>query len=382
VESTSVLPRAPSAPSKILLVDDRPENLLAFEELLAQPDRQLFRASSGNEALRLVLKHDFAVVLLDVEMPFMDGYETAQLMRSHQRTQRVPIIFVTAGHQSDQRMFRGYEVGAVDFLYKPVNPTVLRSKVHVFVELERNTLRLQWLNDQLVRAEAALQEKVVDLETLNRTLFHDLRAPLRSIHGYSQVLADSLRGKLEPESEQHLSRVTAAAGRMQRMLDDLYRLLQVGGAGTSLPLDVVDSDAVLSEVLEDLRADIDRAGGEVTREPLPPVRANGTLLRQIFQNLIDNALKFRGPEAPRIHVAGDEGPDGVALSVRDNGVGIAPEHHQKIFGVFQRLVGQSVPGSGVGLSLCKRAVERLGGTLRVESAPGQGSTFVFTLPRA
>ena len=135
-----------STPVCILLVDDKPENLLALEELLKQPDRQLFRAGSGNEALRLLLKHEFALVLLDVQMPEMDGYETAQLMRGAEPTRSVPIIFVTAGDRSEERAFRGYEVGAVDFLYKPVNPQVLQSKVDVFVELHRRNQDLRVVN--------------------------------------------------------------------------------------------------------------------------------------------------------------------------------------------------------------------------------------------
>src|SRR5215510_4721099 len=136
-------------PVNILLVDDKSENLMALEEVLRQPDRQLFRAGSGNDALRLVLKHDFAVVLLDVEMPGMDGYETAQLMRSAERSKLVPIIFVTAGDRSDERAFRGYETGAVDFLYKPLNIHTLKCKVDVFVELYRKTRELARANEAL-----------------------------------------------------------------------------------------------------------------------------------------------------------------------------------------------------------------------------------------
>src|SRR5262249_44981686 len=170
-------------PVKILLVDDRPENLSLLEHVLEAPDRLLLRATSGNEALKLLLVHHFAVVLLDVQMPDMDGYETAQLMRSDPRSRAVPIIFITAGDRSDEQTFRGYDVGAVDFIYKPINTHILKSKVDVFVQLHRRAEEVRALNAALERSRAALEEKVADLEAVNRTLSHDLRAPLRSIQG-------------------------------------------------------------------------------------------------------------------------------------------------------------------------------------------------------
>src|SRR6185503_373184 len=172
----------------ILLVDDKQENLVALEQLLEQPGRQLICAHSGNDALRLLLKHEFAVVLLDVEMPAMDGYEVAELMRSAERTRLVPIIFVTSGDRSEERTFRGYEAGAVDFLYKPISAHTLKSKVDVFVDLYRKTQQLTQANSTLERTSALLREKISDLENVSQTLSHDLRAPLRSIRSFTQIL--------------------------------------------------------------------------------------------------------------------------------------------------------------------------------------------------
>jgi light-regulated signal transduction histidine kinase (bacteriophytochrome) len=364
----------------ILLVDDRPENLVALEQILRQPDRALFKASSGNEALRLLLKHEFALILLDVEMPEMDGYETAQLIRSQERTRSVPIIFVTAGDRVEERLFRGYEVGAVDFLYKPVNAQILRSKVEVFAALHRKNAALAALNAELERTGAALQEKVADLEFVNRTLSHDLRAPVRSIQSFSELLAESLAGRLDEESASHLGRVVRASGRMGRMLDDLFELLRV--SASAVALEEVDSAALLADVVENLRSDVERAGATVTGRDLPTLRANTLLFGQVLQNLIVNALKFRSDRPPIVEVSAEResNPGAWTFHLRDNGTGIAPAYQQQIFLLFQRLVGDSLPGTGVGLALCKRAVEKHGGRIWVESTPGEGSTFSFTIP--
>jgi two-component system, sensor histidine kinase and response regulator len=367
----------PSEIVNILLVDDKPENLVVLEELLKQPERCLLTATSGNDALRLLLKHEVAVVLLDVEMPGMDGYETAQLMRSVEATKLIPIIFVTAGDRSEERTFRGYEVGAVDFLYKPVNAHTLRSKVNVFVDLFRKTRELERVNAALERVTASLQEKVSDLESVAQTVSHDLRAPLRSVRAFSEILAEQLAGKLDGEAADALDRVLRGAERMGTLLDDLYRLLRL--SSQEVPTDYVDLAAVMRDVMENLRADLEQAGATVTHGELPTVRGNATLLGQIFQNLIANAIKFRGAEPPAVHITATRLEDAWQIAVRDNGIGIPPEDRERVFELFQRLSSEKI-GTGVGLALCKRAVEKLGGRIWVAPQDGRGTTFCFTIP--
>jgi signal transduction histidine kinase len=366
-----------STPVCILLVDDKPENLLALEELLKQPDRHIIRAGSGQEALRLLLKHEVALVLLDVQMPEMDGYETAQLMRGAGPTRSVPIIFLTAGDRSEERAFRGFEVGAVDFLYKPINPLVLQNKVDVFVQLHRRNQDLRAVNSALERTSAVLSEKVADLEDVNRTISHDLRAPVRALRGFTQLLEESLEGKLEGEAQHFMNRITQAADRMTRMLDDLYALLRMSASAETFPL--TDCSVVLRDVLADVGSDVEAAGAVVTSDEMPTIRVSPVLLGQILQNLIGNALKFRNGTGPHIHV-GAEAQAGVwRFNVRDDGLGIPEDAHARIFNLFSRL-GSDGPGTGVGLALCKRAVEKHGGRIWVESRPREGSTFYFTIP--
>ncbi|CAN5922225.1 response regulator [soil metagenome] len=356
---------------KILLVDDRPQNLIALEELLRQDDRELFRASSGSEALRLLLKHEFALVLLDVEMPVMDGYETAQLMRGSDRTRLVPIIFVTAGDRSEERQFRGYEAGAVDFLYKPINQHTLKSKVDVFIELHRKTAELE-------RTSRMLRERIADLETVSQTLAHDLRAPLRTIRGFSEMLGESLQGKLSAEDADSLDRVIRGGVRMTAMVDDLFALLQLS-TDDAMPFDL-DTGAVLKDALENLRSDIEHAHATVTQDELPRVRGNRMLVGQIFQNLIGNSIKFRGHEQPVVHVSAERLPEAWRFAVRDNGIGIEHQHRERVFKLLER-VSNAASGSGVGLALCRRAVEKLGGRIWIGDNPPRGTTFYFTIPR-
>ena len=362
----------------VLLVDDRPENLVAMEAVLARPDRRLLTATSGNDALRLLLRNEVAVALLDVQMPGMDGYEIARLMRGEARTRDVPIIFITAGDHSDERVFQGYEAGAVDFLHKPINAVALASKVEVFIQLHRNAAQLRILNAALEKTGARLQERVADLENVNRTLLHDLRAPLRSIDGFSRILVDSCRAQLDAEAVGYLDRISKACHRMGRMLEDLHHLLRVSGTEGSFA--ETDCEGVLGGVLEDLGADISATDTVVTHDPLPTIQANPTLVGLVLQNLIGNAIKFRGAEPVRIHVGAERDGRHWCFSVRDNGMGIAPEHHEQIFGVFKRAASDAIPGTGVGLALCKQGVEKHGGAIWVESTPGAGSTFYFTIP--
>jgi len=365
----------PSTPVNILLVDDKQENLFALEELLRHPDRTLFRATSGNDALRLLLKHEFAIVLLDVEMPGMDGYETAQLMRSAERTKLVPIIFVTAGDRSDERTFRGYEAGAVDFLYKPINAHTLKSKADVFIELYRKTRELQLLNATLERTAAALSDKIADLEDVNQTLSHDLRSPLRSIRGFSEVLAEQ-QGALDEEGADAVQRILRATARMTRMLDDLYGLLQLSAHETDIAS--VDTSKLLADVVESLGSDVTESRATVKHDELPIVRTNRRLVSQIFQNLIANSIKFRGVDQPAIHVSAERRGDAWQFGFRDNGIGIAPADRERVFRLFEKFGSEA--GSGVGLTLCKRAVEKLGGKIWVGTETRSGATFYYTIP--
>src|SRR5436190_10581769 len=229
---------------KLLLVDDHPENLLALEALLEAPGQELVLARSGAEALRHLLHNDFAAIILDVMMPDMDGFETAALIRQRERSKNTPIIFLTALGRSEEALFRGYDIGAVDYLMKPILPAILKSKVAVFVQLKRQSELLEAKNIEL---NAMIQE----LEAFSYTVAHDLRAPLARIDGFSQAVLELQNDRLDEEGRRYLHRVRAGTQRMCRLVDDLLMLSQV--TRMEMRRELVDLSSTAQSVAADLR---------------------------------------------------------------------------------------------------------------------------------
>src|ERR1700730_2306454 len=507
---------------KILLVDDTPENLISLEAALDGLGQELVLAKSGMEALRHLLNDDFAASLLDVKMPDMDGFQTAELIRSRKRSRHTPILFLT-GYKSDEHLFRGYDLGAVDFLFKPIVPEVLRSKVGVFVELSRNTAllrrqaevlskaeqkfrslleaapdamiissedgRISLVNSQvevmfgfrreeligqnirelvpdwaafsplsadapanaavgpssprelwavrknkqrypveislsplqteegllltsairditerkkadeairelnttleqrvaertqeLLQSNEALRQSNDDLKQFAYAASHDLQEPLRMVALYSQMLQRKYAGESDPETDQYVGFIVGGAKRMEMLLKDLLSYSQTGAdVGPAQP---VDFEPVMRKVLLNLQASIEQNGADISWGSLPTVQAHEVRLVQLLQNIIGNAIKYRSQELPKIRIAAERRDTDWLFVVEDNGIGIEPEYAPQIFGIFKRLHGQNYPGTGIGLAICQRIVERYNGRIWVESKPGVGSRFLFTLPAA
>jgi signal transduction histidine kinase len=398
---------------KVLIVDDRPENLLALEAILDSPNLELIRANSGEEALRSLLQHDFAVILMDVQMPTMDGFETATLVRQRERSRHIPIIFLTAINRSETHIFKGYSLGAVDYIVKPIMPEILRSKISVFVELyEKNEAvkrQMELIRDmekQRLEAEAArareeflrrerdrekevaeaLAKKAEELSRSNAELeqfayvaSHELQEPLRKVAGYTRLMARRFQGRLDKEADQFIENAVEEMERMRQLIDDLLTYARVGNRGSKS--ERVDSGAALDKALVHLAEQIEQSGASVTSEGLPVVTADSAQLTQLFHYLIGNAIKFRRQEPPLVHISAEQRETEWVFSVRDNGIGIEKEYADRIFGIFQRLHSRAeYPGTGIGLAVCKKIVERHGGRIWVESEPGKGSSFYFTFP--
>jgi two-component system sensor histidine kinase/response regulator len=367
------------AKPSILLVDDVPANLVALQALLGDLACDLVQASDGNEALRQLLKREFAVMLLDVQMPDMDGYEVATFARSNPRTRDVPIIFLTAMHDSEASMLRGYGSGAVDFLLKPFNAHVLRAKVKVFLELY-NSRRL--IADEVRAHEQtliALQHANAALRHFTDAASHDLQAPLRAIRGFLRALTEDGAAPLEGTVADYVTRSLRAAERMDSLLASLldYARLQ-----RTLNLGDVDCAAVLKQVEADLGPRISASSAVLSVGPLPSVRGDKNRLYQLFLNLVSNALKFqKAGHAPHVAVRAERRPNEILFCVEDDGIGIAPQHLATVFGAFKRLhAASSYEGSGLGLAICQQIVEQHGGRIWVESELGSGSRFQFALP--
>lgn len=494
---------------KLLLVDDDRDNLLALQAVLEPLKQELMLAGSGVDALRLCLDHDFAAILLDVRMPEMDGFETAELIRSRKRSRDTPILFLT-GYRSDEQLFRGYDLGAVDFLFKPIVPEILQSKVAVFVQLSRSeqllrrqaealarteqkfravleaapdamvitdengTIRLansrtdslfgysrerliglnitslipQWerpsdgagyrlgsplletrhraqrgdggvfpvqitkspfeteegllittaIRDATEQVEAEerirrinielekrVAERTADLTRSNEALrqfawaaSHDLQEATRMVLIYSQWIGRS-GANLDEENSERLRCIQENGARLQSLLAGLRQYIFISESGDH-EVTHVDCNALVQNALAYLDSMISEARAQVICEQLPTIECTEVLILQLFQNLIGNAIKYRSEERPCVRVSAEKRENHWVFCVEDNGIGIEPEYLEYIFGVFKRLHARQYSGTGIGLAICKAAVERLGGRIWVESTPGRGSAFRFAIP--
>ncbi|MEO6036426.1 MAG: ATP-binding protein [Verrucomicrobiota bacterium] len=528
VEQTGAKNGAPELAERkinILIVDDRPDKLMALEAILSDLNQNVVTAKSGKEALRKVLDHDFAVILLDVVMPGMDGFETAAMIRKRLNSEHTPIIFVTSLNDSENHIAKGYSLGAVDYMMTPIIPEVLKAKVSVFVELykkteqikqqaarfremeeaehqrqlshaedrlEQETKRNRFFNlsidllaiadfegymlqlnpswqktlgfsedelksrpglefvhpddkpamqeqlNQLKSGESTyfegrycckngvikwlgwtaapfvserliyifareitarkvaegkigalntqLQERVGELTQINKELeafsysiSHDLRAPIRSMQGFAHALIEE--EKLSESGKDYAARITHSARYMDQLINDLLDYSMLGR--TALARVPVNVEAVVAEVLLQVTDQIrEKKANCVVRSPLHPVLANPSTLSRVLLNLISNGLKFVAPEmTPRIEISTESRGDSVRICVKDNGIGIAPEYQERIFGLFERLhTHQSYPGTGIGLALVRKGIERMGGHTGIESSIGNGSRFFLDLP--
>jgi two-component system sensor histidine kinase/response regulator len=379
----------------ILLVDDQPANLVALEAMLQGLGQNLIKAQSGREALKWLLTHEFAVILLDVKMPEMDGFETATLIRQRDKSRHTPILFLTAADKSESHAVRGYAVGAVDYLIKPVVPEFVRSKVAVFVELAKKSELLRRQTQLLAESEQAARELaetraelVRDLEHKNRELesfsyavSHDLRAPLRRIDSFSRAMLESQAEKLDDSGRRYLERVREASQHMSQLIDDVLYLSRVTRA--DLRDQEVDLSGVANLILTRLQESDPARKLELKVRPGVVVTGDGQLLRIALENLLENAWKFTGRQAEaKIEFGVTQASGEPAYFVRDNGAGFDMTYADRLFGPFQRLHPQGeFPGSGIGLATVQRIIHRHGGRVWAEGLVGQGATFQFTLGR-
>jgi two-component system, sensor histidine kinase and response regulator len=398
-EQTDPLSRFPAEGDdrvNILLVDDQPANLVALEAMLQGLGQNLIRAESGREALKWLLTHEFAVILLDVKMPEMDGFETAALIRQRDKSRHTPILFLTAADNSQNHAVRGYAVGAVDYLIKPVVPEFVRSKVAVFVELAKKSELLRRQTQLLAESEqAALElaetraELVRDLEHKNRELesfsyavSHDLRAPLRRIDSFSRAILESQSDKLDESGRRYLDRVREASQQMSQLIDDVLYLSRVTRA--DLREQDVDLSTLAQLILARLQESEPARKVEIKIRPGVIVTGDGQLLRIALENLFENAWKFTSKQAEtRIEFGVTQASGEPTYFIRDNGAGFNMTYVDRLFGPFQRLHAHGdFPGSGIGLATVQRIIHRHGGRVWAEGLVGQGATFQFTLGRA
>lgn len=403
--------------SKLLLIDDREDNLLSIEAILEPSGYHFVKARSGKEALRILLKEfDFSLILMDVRMPNQSGFETAAMIYEREKMRHIPIIFITANNFGDEELFKGYQAGAVDYIYKPVNPDVLRAKVAVFVDLYEKTKQLRQKEKSLLIANKNLEKEIREriaseekVQILNRQLLgniehlkvvnkeldrfafmasHDLQEPLRKIRLFSGKFLSRHKDS-ENAGLDDIERIQRSAEKMQKLIRDILTMARVTVDSTEFV--PTNANEVLAEILEELDETIQEKKAKFIIDKIPLVHVHPGLIKLLFRNLITNALKFtREDVLPVINIYAEIPPSSKNLAdgsyctiiVRDNGRGFDPRYSEEIFGMFTRLQRDSRhDGTGLGLALCKKIVQHHKGTISAESTENEGASFIMSLPR-
>ncbi len=392
----------------VLIVDDTPSKLMALSAIVSGMALEVVTANSGEQALRQLLKQDFAVILLDVNMPTMSGFETATLIRSRPRSAYTPIIFVTAEADSEADRISGYALGAVDFIYSPIIPEVLRAKVQVFVDLFNLQGQILLHNEQLeslvaLRTSALTEEVTKNKEMvvqliaqdkvkneLIQNVNHELRTPLTAIIGYVDMMIDDVDSDVEPELAASLATVLRNSLRLQLFIESMMQVSKIEFGEVPLVISTIDIGNLLGDVETTLKSTANNFGVEVTLRldsPASDLLIDGDVhqLEQVFLNLVNNALKFTPRGGKVTIVARHAHVDGgyVEVKVTDTGIGIPAEEFPN---VFERLFRAStaldadIPGFGIGLSLVRLIVLQHQGTITFDSTVGKWTVFTVTLP--
>ena len=400
---------------KILIVDDKKENLLSLQVILADLGYQFVEATSGKDALRILLKNqDFAIILMDVQMPLMDGFETAELIRQSEKLKHVPIIFLTANMNTNEYIFKGYQSGAVDYMIKPLSPEILRAKVMVFTELFRKNQELRKkeeethalneiilkTNKELATQYAAIEKHAEELKKKNMELdaftyisSHDLQEPLRKIQTFANLIMFNEYGNLSEDGKTKFDRILYACNRMRELINSLLTFSRA--TLVDRRFETVDLNAIIKDVKEALNENLNEKGATIFTDFHDTAKVIPFQFVQLMENLIHNAIKFAKTETPLEITIKSRLVYGVDLKIEnlstdvnychisfgDNGIGFEPQHSEKIFGVFQKLHGRDLyEGTGIGLAIVKKIVENHNGHINAVGEPMQGATFNIYIP--
>lgn len=349
----------------ILIVDDTPDNLRMLSSILIDRGCKVRKALSGKMALTVCETTLPDLILLDVMMPEMDGYETCRSLKANKRTSQIPVIFISALDNAMDKV-KAFEVEGADYITKPF-------QVEEVVARMSHQLKIVQLTEKLRSSNA-------ELEQFASVVSHDLQSPLAGILGLADLLKREYFQVLDEDGQDSLQEIVAAGKRMSRLIQDLLAYSRI--SAKELELKVVDCNEIVEQARANLRSNITASGAKIVSEKLPLVKGDSTQLMQLFQNLIGNAIKFRRPEVnPEISISAKAKEGQWLIAIRDNGIGIPPDKRDGIFEVFHRLhSSEEYPGNGIGLTTCKKIVERHGGQIWVESQLGEGTSFFVTIP--
>ena len=408
---------------KILVVDDREDNLFSIETILDKDGYIIRKANSGRAALRFLLKEDdFTLILMDVQMPDLNGFDTATLIYERDKLKHIPIIFITANDYGDESVFKGYQMGGVDYIYKPINPELLRAKVAVFVELYKKNHQLlaqeqkmaaanrqlekeikerinseakvNLLNKQLIENITRLKATNEELERFAYVASHDLQEPLRKIIIFSDQLAARYGTILKEEGTDFIERIMKASERMRVLIKNILSFSR--SSANSESFEETDLHQLLEGVLSDLEISIQQKNAVIHIGELPIIKIIPGQFRQLFQNLVINSLKFCKENCPpeiEIYAEKIKGlqkssiknelykDDHYNIYIKDNGIGFEQKYADDIFTLFKRLNSyDKFEGTGIGLSICKKIVDQHSGSITATSNVNEGTTFIISLP--
>lgn len=348
----------------ILNVDDYQPSLYARTRVLRRAGFGVLEATTGTEAIRLLNERQLPLVLLDVNLPDMTGFEVCRQIRSTPAIAGTAILHISAAKTQTQHQVYGLEAGADSYLVEPVEPPVLIATVKAFLRSRQ--------------AEEALRRSNEDLSRFAYIVAHELNEPLHNIAVHSELLEGRLEGKLADQSRQSVDVLVQSARKMRGLVDDILRFSQASHVG--IDVREIDFQELVTQVLFSLSSAIESTEARITTDALPVVVTDSRIER-VLQNLVSNAIKYRRPGVtPEIHISARARPGFWVFSVRDNGIGIALQYQDAVFHLFRRLHGRDYPGNGIGLALAKKIVEANGGAIWVESEPGAGCVFYFTIP--
>jgi len=401
----------------ILIVDDKEENLFSLQKVLERHGMEADTAQGGEEALKKILKHEYELIILDVQMPGMDGFEVAETLSGYSKAKDIPILFLSAVGKDKRFISRGYNSGGADYITKPVDPDILLLKAQHFIRLFRQTKELLEARAALsrevaIRKEAQQQlefkvgERTAELLQTNRQLqerneelqqfvfvaSHDLKEPLRKIQLFSNMLLERFgKAAMSEDMKDCARRIDSAATRMTTLINGL---LQFARLDEDFSFGLVQLSDVIKSAVSDLEVLVREKEAVVSIGPMPPVEVSAVLMQQVFQNLISNAIRFSKPQViPRIHISGekvalpladaevDQEGDYLRVKVADNGIGFDEKYLAKIFTIFQRLHANEVhEGTGIGLSITQKIIQKHHGLITARSSEGKGATFIIVLP--